>query len=616
MNNFQKTFAILACILLFMVSCSDFLDIEPESQYMDENFFLTTEHAEMALYGVYNSLTSTELYGRNITQYYDIDSDIAQIYGGESTGKPDGERRSIARYAFNASTKQLDVAWNACYEGINRANVLIDRVPKMNLYENGTEAEKKILKRIYGEGLTLRAIFYFDLIRLWGDVPFKTTPSKHGENFDLPRTSRDSIYDYIINDLTNAIELVPWADEVANEERITRGAVKGILARICLYAAGYSLRWDLETGNINTLKMATRDDAERIKALYVIARDQCADIIAKGIHRLNPSYENLWKNVSRDMIDNEYKENIFELGFFSKLLVPDESGYYGAYIGIRSNLNSKWGKCSGGICVMPHFYYLFENGDTRRDVSISNYEFTTASDLTLNKGIPCKLFNLYPAKWRKTWSDLPTADVTNFNYPMLRYSDVLLMFAESDSRIANGSTPDAIQALKMVRKRAMPTKISQIDSETYPSDFEGFLDVIIKERAFELAFEGFRKTDLIRWNKLASAIEYTRTETNAIQNCFSTSGNKAYQGSIIHLQGFIIPRNVFYKHDDSKEFVQIDLSGSRPDADWSSSPWLNASFMSNMSVYATGFRENQSELFPIPTKIIDNSPAITQLPGY
>ena len=144
-----------------------------------------------------------------------------------------------------------------------------------------------------------------------------------------------------------------------------------------------------------------------------------------------------------------------------------------------------------------------------------------------------------------------------------------------------------------------------------------FLDVIIKERALELAFEGFRKTDLIRWNKLAEAISYARSETEAIQACFSSSGsNTAYNGSIPHMQDVVIPKNIFYKQDESKEFVQVDLSGTRPGADWTSSGWLNANFRANMSVFASGFRENESELFPIPAEVRNNIPALTQLPGY
>ena len=138
--------------------------------------------------------------------------------------------------------------WDRLYAGVERANVNIDRIPKMDLYTNGTDAEKKELKRFLGEAYTLRAYFMHDLIKMWGDVPFKTTPSVSGENFFVDRVDRDTIYAQIIKDLQQAVDLVPWRKEVPPQARFTKGAVKGMLARIALHAAGYSLRWDAGGG--------------------------------------------------------------------------------------------------------------------------------------------------------------------------------------------------------------------------------------------------------------------------------------------------------------------------------------------------------------------------------
>jgi len=606
-------------ICLFQTSCSDFLDSEPTSKYTNENLFITVEHAELSVMGVYNALLYDALYGRNITMYYDVDTDVSQIGGGNSTGKPDGERRSIAHYAFDATTKQLDNAWSAFYDGIERANILIERVPQMDLYYNGSDAQKAKLQRVYGEGLTLRAILYFDLIRFWGDVPFKLTASKTGENFELPRTSRDVIYDKIIEDLTTAIELVPWANEVDLNERLTKGAVKGILARIALHAAGYSLRWDLETGSSASMKMDTRADQARIRELYTIAKTQTDEIIEKDIHKLNPSFENIWKNICSYKMESEYRENIFELGFFSRLNARHESGSYGAYMGIRSATESKWGLCNGGVWALPSFYLLYDPDDVRRDVSISYLKFNnTTPEYKMNKGQPTELFSITPAKWRKTWAPEYIANYTNFNYPMLRFSDVLLMFAEADSWLANSATTRAIEAVKDVRRRAFPTKITDIDNEVYPSDFEGFLDVIIQERAFELAFEGFRKTDLIRWGKLSSTIEATKKELKALMDCYIAGSESTpllpYNGSIERLKGQSLPRFV-YNRDGGDTFVEVEFS--KPSSGtWNRTNWLHSNFADGLGQYAVGYVKNRSELYPIPTVIKDVSPALSQLPTY
>ncbi len=452
-------------------------------------------------------------------------------------------------------------------------------------------------------------------------MPYKREASKTGENYDLPRTPRDIIYDDIIGDLMEAVELVPWANEVPQNERLTKGAVKGILARIALHAAGKSLRWDLSTGDISSMKMATREDESRIRELYTIARDQTKQVMEKGIHQLNPSFENVWKNICNYRMDSEYYENIFELGFYSRLEVRQEAGSYGEYNGPRSASESKFGKADAGMWAMPGFVISFDPDDTRRATSVWNMRFmNTTPEYKKNKGQPTEFYSMTPAKWRKQWAPEYIAAYTNFNYPMLRYSDILLMFAEADSWLAGRATEDAIDALKQVRKRAFSTKTDEIEAEVYPSDFEGFLEVIIQERAFELAFEGFRKTDLIRWGKLAEKIAETKAENQALIDCYiagdANTPLNPYNGRVERLRGVEFPRFT-YNRDSDGEYVEVVYS--RPEtnsADWNRTNWLNSDFADGLGQYAIGFVENRTELNPIPSKKINVSPAIYQLPGY
>lgn len=616
MNNIMKKMLILSLLsITSFSSCKKFLDIPPESIYAEENLFLTTNHAEMNVFGIYSILTSGSLYGRNITQYYDLDTDLAQIKGGTSSGAPDGERRSIARYAFTATTRQISDYWVDAYKGVERANIAIAKIPLMELYENGTDAQKKKLKRCYGEALTLRAILYLDLVRHFGDVPLKLTASTTGENFNLPRTSRDEIYDQLIKDLQQAEELVPWANdtEITTDERITKGAVKGILARVALYAAGYSLRWDLQTGSVSSLKMGVRPDATRIRELYTIARDECNDIMLSNVHLLNPSFENLWKNIAAYRLDNVYRENILEIAFYSRLSVRGEAGYYGNYNGPESRVASapNHGTSAGAMWVMPSFYLSYDPEDTRRDITAASHVFTSQP-----KGTPTALYNLTVGKWRNGWAASAPSSLTNFNFPLLRYADVLLMFAEADSWLSNGATPAAVNALKLVRKRAFPTKVSAIEAEVYPADLLGFTEVIVNERAFELAFEGFRKTDLIRFNKLAEKINWAKAENEAINNSYSSTGNKPYAGTIVRLQGKVIPASRVYKDTGNSYGVEIRETSTKPDNTWGSTQWLGSSFKANMAIFASGFKENYSEIYPVPLSIRDVTTAIGQVPGY
>ena len=279
-------------MILSFVSCDMFdLDTPSKSDYSSENLFNTVSQAKMTTYGIYYTFTN-DIYTRTINTHLSCDVDEVQTSGGLATS----DRNIAARYNTIPTNAELTKVWDRLYMGAERASVSIDRIPKMDLYEKGTESEKKELKRFYGEALTLRAYFMHDLIKMFGDVPFKTTPSRSGENFFVDRVDRDIIYDQIIKDLLLAVDLVPWRKDVAPQARFTKGAVKGMLARIALHAAGYSLRWDAGGGNIG---MRTNPDAAKVRAYYKIARDQTWDIINDPAqnHKLNPEYINIWKTL-------------------------------------------------------------------------------------------------------------------------------------------------------------------------------------------------------------------------------------------------------------------------------------------------------------------------------
>ena len=159
----------------------------------------------------------------------------------------------------------------------------------------------------------------------------------------------------------------------------------------------------------------------------------------------------------------------------------------------------------------------------RRDVTCADFEI----DATGMRVVRDKVWEYNPGKWRTWWATYKsTSSYTGIDHILLRYADVLLMFAEADSWLNNGPTPDAIAALKQVRKRAFKGNEALIDAETYPSDLAGFMAVMMDERAWELGAEGIRKWDLIRWNKLGerlvaarAAFEIFRTDPANSQVC-------------------------------------------------------------------------------------------------
>ena len=238
-NRLSKYILIVLALVGPAYSCSDYLEVKPVSQFGPDYVFSNVESTSKAIYGVYACLGGDQAYGIRISLYYPYDNDEMM---GQNGAPGDNERRDIARYNVQPGNTQLAAPFNQLYRGIERANICIYYIPKMEMYNSGTTAQQKELKRLYGEALTLRAQFYFELIRNWGDVPAPFVPSSFATDLFLDKTDREEIYDKILADLGEATSLVPWRSEVASEERVTQGAIHGLRARIALAKGGYSLR--------------------------------------------------------------------------------------------------------------------------------------------------------------------------------------------------------------------------------------------------------------------------------------------------------------------------------------------------------------------------------------
>ena len=470
-------------------SCKKYLNLNPISSFGPETVFGTVANAQKAVLGAYQEMTGDQGYGIRISMYFPYDNDVMMGAGGHG----DNDRRDIGRYNLTAGNAQLYKPFNQLYEGVERSNQCIKYIPKMDLYTNGTPYQKAELRRLYGEALTLRAQYYFELVRNWGDVPAQWEPSADQPDLFLKKTDRDSIYDHLLNDLKTAEDLVPWRSGVAAlgdpiDERITKGAVKGVRAKIALFRGGYSLRKDnkMERGS-NYLDY------------YKIADQECKDIIESGEHSLDPSFRDLWQNqVDAHQID-PYGEIMFQA----------------AMAGATSATDSKLGKFNGpngSLTILPTYFYYFDSVDTRRQVTIAPFKINNDNTLT-----PVPITSLADGKFRRNWITNPDVDISNqaqnfsLNWPILRYSDVLLMYAEAENEINNGPTASAIDAFQKVRARAFAGHTDEMG--TPPNDKAGFFDAIVRERALEFGGEGIRKYDLIRWNLLATKLGGNKTET-------------------------------------------------------------------------------------------------------
>ena len=570
-------------------SCKKYLDVEPISSFGTDYVFSNVENAEKAVIGTYYRLTGDQGYGIRISMYYPYDEDLMMGQGG--TPYPDNERRDIAQYNAKPSNTQLAGPFNQLYDGIERANLCIYNIPKMEKYTSGTEAEKMALRRLHGEALTLRAQFYLELIRNWGDVPAQFQPSSLETDLFKSKMNRDSIYEVLLEDLAQASTLVPWRTQVAKDERITQGAVRALRAKIALYRGGYSLRRNrqMERGS-NHL------------AYYQIARDETQAIMQSNQHALNPSYEAVFRSIAGKQIEPN-GEVIWEvaMGGGNSGLGDSKLGYYN---GPRSNNNG-----NSALTVLPNYFYMFDSTDTRRDVMCVPY-FIVASGSTVTARTGRNLALMVDGKFRRDW--IPNGVVTGpqyfgVNWPLIRYSDVLLMFAEAENEINNGPTAAAKSAYEQVRLRAYGGDASLIG--TTPSDYAGFFDAIVKERALELGGEGIRKYDLIRWNMLGQKIN----ETKAILTAMSARQAPYDQ----------LPDYMFYENNSvelewaNPSYYKPNPFGSTAPAGYTRVDWVRSSIETTiLRFYAEAFTAGKSELLPIPQASIDANPRLTQDYGY
>ncbi len=470
-------------IALSMTSCQDWLDMPSESSADSGSVFETVGRAEMATVGAYPYLHTQEL-------GYQLLEGTDEAASNESNSKYDA-----SNYNFTNLSGMLSKTYTNMYSAIEYANVCIKNLPAMSV----SDSEKSKVNALLGEALAIRAYAYWNLLRFYGDVPFTTTPTADASTFSSSRTSRDVIYDQCIADLQQAVELLPWQGEAnapATTERFCKNSAYGILARVALYAAGYSLRWDLETYDPATLHIARRDDAARVKELYQIAADACKAVIEKGQNGLLDDYDQVFRNLGNQTYD---KETMLEYGMYGVNAQDVRTGYVNG-IPTSGNDNSEGGLGKGGsqMFAFPTLFFDYDKDDQRRDVSVCNYGMVLS-----NKGNKYQMetyIGMGVGKYRINWKkERGSSDSKrDINFPLLRYSDVLLMYAEALNELNNGPTTEAINAVKEVRKRAFRGDEAKA-AAGIPTTHDDFLTFIQQERKLELSNEGLRRTDLTRW---------------------------------------------------------------------------------------------------------------------
>ena len=451
-------------------SCSDFLEQNPQTDLSENDFYKTADDILSAVNGAYSSLQEGDIYG-NWYVFGEIPSDNTrnQLSGSVTT------QNEFDQFYIDTQNSMIANFWKAAYKVINRTNTILGRI-------DGIEINTELANRYKLECKFIRALMYFNLVRVYGDVPLVLKEISISESYDILREPKENVYNQIIADLKEAQDL-PVSYSTAEDGRATQGAAKALLANVYMTLHKYA-------------------EAETI----------LAEIINSGRYSLlenTPGSLNIdgYKNVFSPVNHNS-KEGIFEIQFlkggygegsnYANNFAPENSG---------TNVVAVGGTGGNNIPEMD-IYNAYEEGDLRRDFSMSlGYYDNRKNNEWVESRYVCKFM------------DVPyqNNDASN-NYPVIRYADVILMYAEALNQ--NGKTAEACKYLNMTRRRGFgyqTTETSPVDLQT--TDKAQFALMVEQELRVELAFENHRWFDLIRTGRAVEVMRskgFSLNETNLI----------------------------------------------------------------------------------------------------
>lgn len=640
MNAIKRTYSYIGILLLLLTSmgaCKKFLEPEAVSSFDTEYIFDNVQNARKALLGAYMSLSGDYGYGIRISGYWPYDSD--EMLKGTNANTND-EGQLLAKYLGIPSNLQITNPFNQMYQGIERANLCIYNIPKMRQYTGGSAQEQAQLRRMHGEALVLRAQYYYELCRNFGDLPAQWLPSQYESELYKSRSSKDSIFDHLLNDLQEASILLPWRNDVSSigespDQRFTKGTAKALRAKIALTRGGYALSVSQQT-------MVRPADYLNY---YKIAREECLNLIENPVqHDLLPSYKSLFKNY---LLAHNLNDPAGEFIMVASMAFGTNSdSKLGIQTGTRVN-----GVGGGGLNILPTYFYMFDSTDTRRDLTCVPYEITFD---TIKTGHA--ITAIYDGKFRKEWVSNPgyvfsagnagtssrpainnSLQNMQLSWPLIRFADVLLWFAEAENEINGGPTAAAIDAVSRVNKRGHGGAYTETPP-MIPTDKAGFFRFIVKERMLEFGNEGIRKYDLIRWNLLATAIQETRARLQAWAS--STESNHPPLPAYTYMENgpayasdpAQLPTYLYFLRTPSRSdidafnpflysFYKPGPVEAAPAGQVRVSWWIGGTTTTAAqtltNAFAAGFTANKSELMPLPQTQRDVNPNLSpQNPGY
>ncbi|GAB3902557.1 RagB/SusD family nutrient uptake outer membrane protein [Larkinella knui] len=447
----MKINPLLGLVLLLATACESQLDLSPVTNLTNATYYKTADDARAAVGACYSAIG-------NLDPNVDItttDDAIPFLTG-------DANRPLLWRYDITPANTYVGL-YAPAYRGINRSNIVIDRLP-------GIAMDETLKKRYIAEAKFLRALHYFNLVRLYGDVPLVTKETTSLEGLEVSRSPVADIYALIEADLKEAESTLPVSYPASESGRATKGAAKGILAKVYLTRAG----------------------ATAASPYWAQAAAKAKEVIDLAVYNLYDNFADAFALTARGG-----KENIFEVQYLT-----DVRGHsLGRGFGVRAALIYPSG--GAGIArVSASLFNAYTAADKRKPVTfITSYVYNGATTtLSITDPDPTKAVS-----FQKLWDkSAKTNGGEGTSIPVLRYADVLLMQAEALNEANNGPTADAYTAINKVRIRAGLTALTGLN-------YQQFKEAVWLERRLELAFENSRRFDLVRTGKLVEAVKADNT---------------------------------------------------------------------------------------------------------
>ncbi|WP_396167671.1 RagB/SusD family nutrient uptake outer membrane protein [Flavobacterium sp.] len=485
------------------VACSDLLEEVPVSQPLAENSFETEANAIAAIVGVYSSLHLEGVYGKSQSLF------STDEHNAGSKVPLSG----LNLYSFTADNIEVILPiWRDHYKGINRANLAISKIPSIDM-----DVAKR--NNLVAEAKFIRALLYFNLIRYFGDVPYRDIETTSFNDLNITRTPVATIYENIIEDLEYGVDHLKVKTAFL-AGHATQDAAKTLLASVYLTRGS----------------MARRDNTGNSLPDFALAASYSKEVIDSNRYQLCPYFPDAF------IVENKNNaEIVFDVQFKSPGLGVGNT--IGINMGIPSDASGVDNLISGGsqgaIRANPYHQYYYEKADSVRlqwtDARIkivsATGKFTRLSAID-KEPVAAAKFRRYPV--RSPNFVLQTSDY-DVNWPIFRYAEVLLIYAEAINE-TSGPTQPAIDALNQLRSRARNVNGQGVHADVLPrnltlqkstglvdltlsnplvSSQAAFRDYIFYERSRELSAEGKRWFDLVRWGSLKTTLRNMVTKMSA-----------------------------------------------------------------------------------------------------